>query len=192
MQEDIIIQISNRLKEIRKEKGITLQELADTAEVSKGLLSQVENSRTIPSLSVLLSVIKALHIDLNEFFANINLHPVNKKVIHRKKESYQPFEKENATGFLYHRLFSTRLQDYHLDFVLLTLHKEAQRPPVSTDAFEFKYLLKGKVDYAIGNETYALEAGDSLFFDARELHNPVNTGDEEALMLVVYFFHEPA
>ena len=53
MQEDIIIQISKRLKDIRKEKDITLQQLADATGVSKGMLSQVENSRTIPSLTVL-------------------------------------------------------------------------------------------------------------------------------------------
>ncbi len=53
MQEDIIIQISKRLKDIRKEKDITLQQLVDVAGVSKGMLSQVENSRTIASLTVL-------------------------------------------------------------------------------------------------------------------------------------------
>jgi transcriptional regulator with XRE-family HTH domain len=53
MQEDIIIQISNRLKEIRKERNITLQELAEKAGITKSMLSQVENSRTIPSLNVL-------------------------------------------------------------------------------------------------------------------------------------------
>lgn len=190
MQEDIIIQISNRLKDIRKEKNITLQEVAQEAGVTKGLISQIENSRTIPSLTVLISLIKALKIDLNEFFANIILHPPDTKVIYRKKENYQSFEKENAIGFSYQRLLSTRLQEYHVDFVLLTLQKDAHRPLVSTDAFEFKYLLKGKVQYFIGTETYQLEEGDSIFFDARELHNPINKGEQEALMLVIYFFNE--
>ncbi|MFX5530058.1 helix-turn-helix transcriptional regulator, partial [Acinetobacter baumannii] len=64
MQEDIIIQITNKLKELRKEKNITLQELADSAGVSKGMLSQVENNRTIPSLTVFLNIIKSLQIDI--------------------------------------------------------------------------------------------------------------------------------
>lgn len=191
MQEDIIIQISNRLRDLRKEKNVTLQELADAAGVSKGLLSQIENSRTIPSLTVLIGLIKSLQIDLNEFFANINIHPANGHVIFKKRKDYQPFEKENATGFLYQRLFSTKLQEYHVDFVLLTLEKAAKRPMVSTDAFEFKYLLSGKVEYMIGSEAYLMEEGDSLFFDARELHNPINKGEEPATMLVVYFFTEP-
>ena len=71
MEEDILIQISNRIKERRREKNITVQELAQRANVSKGLISQIENSRTIPSLMVLIEIVKALEIDLNDFFKSI-------------------------------------------------------------------------------------------------------------------------
>jgi transcriptional regulator with XRE-family HTH domain len=188
MQEDIIIQISNRLRDLRKEKNITLQELADEAGVSKAMLSQVENNRTIPSLTVLLNLIKSLNVDFNHFFKDINLLAPDSKVIFRKKEQYQSFEKENASGFYYQRLFSTTVQDFHTDFVLLRLSADAKRPMVRTDAFEFKYLIKGNVTYFIGEESFDMEEGDSLFFDAGELHNPVNRGTEDALMLVIYIF----
>ncbi len=87
MQEDIIIQISKHLKIIRKEKYITLQQLAEEASVTKSMLSQVENSRSIPSLTVLLNLIKALQIDFNEFFRDINLQPKDSKVIFKKSRS---------------------------------------------------------------------------------------------------------
>jgi transcriptional regulator with XRE-family HTH domain len=190
MQEDIIIQISKRLKDIRKEKDITLQQLAEEAGVTKGMLSQVENSRSIPSLTVLLNLIKALQVDFNEFFKDINLQPKDSKVIFKKKEQYQSFEKENAKGFYYQRLLSTTIHEYHADFVLLRLEKDSERDFVSTDAYEFKYLLKGNIKYIIGEETYQMEEGDSLFFDGTELHNPYNTGEEDALMLVIYIFKE--
>ncbi|MGE8426123.1 MAG: helix-turn-helix domain-containing protein, partial [Sphingobacterium siyangense] len=67
MEDNTIFKISNKIKEIRKEKGITIQEVADRAGVSKGLISQIENNRTIPSLLVLINIINALNIDLNEF-----------------------------------------------------------------------------------------------------------------------------
>ncbi|WP_298300957.1 XRE family transcriptional regulator [Hydrotalea sp.] len=187
MQEDIIIQISNRLKEIRKDRNVTLQELAEKAGITKSMLSQVENSRSIPSLSVLFNLIKGLEVDLNEFFKNINLQP-GTKVIFKKKSAYQHFEKENAEGFFYQRIFTSTFEEYHLDFVLLRIIPNAQRQPVSTQAFEFKYLLQGSLRYTVGEEVYEMDAGDSLFFDATELHNPMNTGAEDALLLVVYFF----
>jgi transcriptional regulator with XRE-family HTH domain len=190
MQEDIIIQISNRLRDIRKDKNITLQELAESAGVTKSLLSQVENSRTIPSLSVLLNLIKGLKVDLNQFFADINLAPVENNVIFRKKEQYHPFQKENAKGFHYQRIFSTQLNEYHADFVLLRLEKGAERALVSTEALEFKYLLSGKVKYVIGEAIYYMEAGDSLFFDGTILHNPYNEQEEDAVLLIAYIFNQ--
>jgi transcriptional regulator with XRE-family HTH domain len=189
MQEDIIIQISNRLKEIRKEKNVTLQELAESAGVTKSMLSQVENSRSVPSLTVLLNLIKALDIDLNEFFRNMTLQETG-GVILKKKTEYQSFEKENAIGFHYQRLFATTVHDYHIDFVLLRLQPGAQRPPVVTNAFEFKYVIKGSVEYIIGDKTYIMEEGDSIFFDAKALHNPQALNQHEALLLVVYFFND--
>lgn len=189
MQEDIIIQISNRLKDLRKDKGITLQELAINAGVTKGLLSQIENSRTIPSLPVLLSLIQSLDVDLNSFFKDLNVQQ-NNKVIFRKASQYQSFEKENAIGFHYQRIFSTYTQEYHIDYVLLTIDVHASRPMVSTNAYEFKYLLQGTVEYQIGENKYPMEVGDSLYFDATEPHNPINTGLEPAILLVIYFFKQ--
>lgn len=190
MQEDILVQITNKLKDIRKEKNITLQELAEAAGVTKGMLSQVENNRTIPSLTVFLNIIKSLHIDINDFFQDFNTGQPG-KVIFKKAVQYQPFEKENTIGFHYQRIMSSTIDEYHVDFVLLTLMPGAQRAPVQTDAFEFKYILRGKVEYTIGEEVFTMEAGDSIFFDATELHNPKNIGDSEAQLLVLYIFNTP-
>jgi transcriptional regulator with XRE-family HTH domain len=191
MQEDMIVQITTKLKDIRKEKNLTLQELADTAGVTKGMLSQVENNRTIPSLTVFLNIIKSLKIDINDFFQDFNTGGQASKVIFKKKTQYQPFEKENTIGYQYHRILSTTVDEYHVDFVLLTLMPNAQRAFVQTDAFEFKYMLKGKVEYTIGEEVFVMEAGDSIYFDATEPHNPKNIGEGEAQLLVLYIFNSP-
>jgi len=98
MTEDIIIQISAKIKEKRKAKGITIQELADKAEVSKGLISQIENNRTVPSLLVLINIIRSLNLDLNEFFHEIGAEQQSSKVIIKQEAAYQVFEKEAAKG----------------------------------------------------------------------------------------------
>lgn len=189
MDKDVILQISNKIKEKRKGKDITIQELANRVGVTKGFISQVENNRTIPSLTVLLSIIRSLNIDLNAFFDELQGPSIeSSKVFVVRKQEYREFQKENAKGFFYQRILSTHVQDKHVDFVLLRLQKNARRVMVRTDAYEFKYILRGKVEYAIGENKYLLEEGDSLYFDAREPHNPKNIGEEDALMLIVYFF----
>lgn len=148
MQEDIMVQITNKLKDIRKEKNITLETLAEATGVTRGMLGQAENSRTIPSLTVFLNIIKSLHININDFFTNFNTGQ-NSKVIFKKVAQYQPFQKE-AVGFYYQRIMPSTVDEYRIDYVLLTLMPNAQRAMVQTDAYEFKYILKGKVEYTIG------------------------------------------
>lgn len=190
MNEDLLIQISNRIKQVRLEKKITIQSLADKAQVSKGLISQIENNRTVPSLWVLMSIIVALNLDFNEFFKDIsqqkkNPHPV----IFKKQTDYQVFEKESSKGFFYHRAFTRNMQGGPVDFVLLELKKGAKRNRmVKTDSFEFNYMIKGTVEYFIDDKRYVFEEGDSLFLDSRLNHKLSNIGKADALMLVVYFF----
>ncbi|WP_442591300.1 helix-turn-helix domain-containing protein [Pedobacter sp. AW31-3R] len=190
MREDILIQIGTQIKERRKNKGITVQELADKASVSKGLISQIENSRVVPSLMVLIDVIRALDVDLNVFFKDIDRENSVKTILVKRRDEYYYFEKEQALGFRYHRIFTRNMEKSTLDIVLLELEPNAKRPLVETQAFEYKYILSGEIEYQFEEETIRLSAGDSMLFDGRIPHTPRNIGAYNAIMLVVYFFEE--
>ena len=60
--EDYLIGIGKRIKEIRKAGNNTISDVATKAGVTAGLISSVENGRTIPSLPVLLKIIDSLDI----------------------------------------------------------------------------------------------------------------------------------
>lgn len=188
MEDNTIFKISYKIKEIRKEKGITIQEVADKAGVSKGLISQIENNRTIPSLLVLINIINALDVDLNEFFKDFNSDLDAGPVVVRKNDSYTAFEKEHAVGFNYKRIYTSAMDSSTMDIVLLELLPDAQRPMVQTEAYEYKYIISGQVEYVFQDQTIRLEEGDSIFFNGRLSHTPRNVGKEKALMLIVYFF----
>ncbi|HEY2583237.1 MAG TPA: XRE family transcriptional regulator [Mucilaginibacter sp.] len=190
MEEDILIQISNRIKDRRREKNITVQELALRANVSKGLISQIENSRTIPSLIVLIEIVKALEIDLNEFFKDIKSKHTSLPVLVRRKNEYECFEKEHTVGFHYKRIFTQSINQSTVDIVILELEPNANRPLVVTDAFEYKYIISGEIEYQFNNDKILLSQGDSMLFDGRIPHTPKNIGTHTACMLVIYFFEE--
>jgi transcriptional regulator with XRE-family HTH domain len=190
MQEDMLIQISNKIKEIRKQKNITVQELANKAAVSKGLISQIENNRTVPSLPVLMSIVQSLNLDLNEFFKGISAQKsTQQKVIIKSPKEYQTFEKEYAKGFLYHRVFARNIQGTPVDFVLLELKKGSRRNRmIQSESVEFNYMVKGEVEYHVDNKAYVLHEGESMYLDSRVPHKIANVGKVDALMLIVYFF----
>jgi len=128
-------------------------------------------------------------VDLKDFFKDISQDGQEQKVFVVKAKNYHPFQKESTRGFAYKRIFTHTLNGGPVDIILLTLKKGATRNKVvHTDAYEYKYVIKGRVSYLIDDKEYILEEGDSLFFDGRLGHKPANIGKSEAQMLVIYYF----
>ena len=77
-----MVTVKERIKEnvrrLRKEKGMTLSEMAAVCDCSPGLLSQIETGSVNPSLSTMVSISEALDTSLSDLFAGAP----SKKVLH--------------------------------------------------------------------------------------------------------------
>ena len=62
------MQIGLKLKELRMAKGLTQEELANRAELSKGFISQLERDLTSPSIATLVDILQCLGTNLKDFF----------------------------------------------------------------------------------------------------------------------------
>ena len=60
--------IGKKLRELRKQNDLTLEDLASRSELTKGFLSQVERNLTAPSIATLADILEALGSNLSEFF----------------------------------------------------------------------------------------------------------------------------
>ena len=186
--ESYIIGIGQKIRSIRKEKEMYASELAKKANVSNGLISRIENGRTIPSVPVLFQIISALDVEPSYFFQQIGSDSSFKFLVIRANET-SVIEKEiEAEGFRYDFIFSKQLKSIGFEVVLLTLEPNCKRDLVETDAFEFKYVLSGSCEYIIDGEKVKLNAGDAIFFDGKLPHVPMNPHDVPSTMLVIYSF----
>tara|TARA_R110002020_G_scaffold186495_2_gene384522 strand:+ start:212 stop:790 length:579 start_codon:yes stop_codon:yes gene_type:complete len=190
MEHEILVQISNKIKSKRKERSMTLQDVAERAGVTKGLISQIENSRTVPSLLVLIQIIKALEIDLDDFFKELSLHSTEAPVLVQRKSDYERFEKEPASGYEYFRIFTKKVKQSTVEIVLLEIQRGSTCDFAQTEAFEFNYLISGSARYIFRDQVINLQFGDSILFDGRLEHNSMNEGNDPVQMLVVYFFED--
>ncbi len=183
---EVVSRIAQKIRTTRLKKNLTIQQLATRTKVSKGLLSKIENSRTIPSLPVFVTLIQSLDISLKEFFEDMVL--INgKDYLHIKKDQYTSVEREGREGFHYQYILSQNITNCTMDAVLLTLEPGAKGNPTTTDGFEFKYMLSGNCEYQINNEIIKVEEGDSIYFDASVPHLPINRSRRKVMMLVIYF-----
>lgn len=186
--EDYLIGIGKRIKEIRKQGNKTISDIAKLAEVTGGLISRIENGRTIPSLPVLLKIINSLDIEVTEFFNGMAKVNGANFIVSRKEDNSSIEKEDSAVGFNYTYIFGKQLSSLGFETVLLEVQPNSEREKVTTDAYEFKYMLTGECYYIIGEEEVLLKEGDSIFFDGRIPHVPVNRSDASTKMLVIYFF----
>jgi transcriptional regulator with XRE-family HTH domain len=183
---EVVARIAQKIRMTRLQKNLTIQQLADRTKVSKGLLSKIENSRTIPSLPVFITLIHSLDISLKEFFNEMVLLN-GKDYLLIKRETYSRVDREGREGFEYLHIFSQNIATCSMEAVLLTVNPGAKGRPTTSDGFEFKYMIAGSCDYRINNERIRLEEGDSIYFDASVPHLPINDSASKAIMLVLYF-----
>jgi transcriptional regulator with XRE-family HTH domain len=186
MSGDQINYIGKRIKEIRLSKGLKLTDVAITASISKGLLSRIENIRTIPSLPVLFNIIASLKESPAAFFENIDYVTNQPFYLLLKKENYQAIEKEDSVGYHYFNIISQSFKEFTFNAVFLTLDPNAKRDLVTTDGMEFIYLIDGEISYRLNDVVISMEKGDSLFFDGRVPHLKLNKTAYVANILVIY------
>ena len=76
--------IGNKIKQLRIQKGLTLEELASRSELTKGFLSQLERNLTSPSIATLNDILEALGTSLSEFFKEAK----EEKIVFRKNDFF--------------------------------------------------------------------------------------------------------
>ena len=186
MKDKVIFQIGKLIKVIRQQKDYKLTEVALKANISKGLLSKIENGRSVPSLPVLFEIIAAIEENPASFFEGIQYQITAPLYFHIKEAEYQPIEKEDSIGFYYFSIFSQTFHDITFNAVFLKLDPQAKRDLVTTDGMEFIYLVDGNIEYRLGDEYISMSQGDSLFFDGRIPHVKINNTPHTAKILVIY------
>ncbi|KAB7529399.1 helix-turn-helix domain-containing protein [Flagellimonas olearia] len=186
----ILKHMGSKIRNLRMGRGWKLGELSEKSGISMAMLSKIENGRVYPTFPTLLRVLKTLEVDLNAFFEDMSMNTDFPGYIFHKREDYTEITKEDSIGFRYENILTQSLSGISLEVSLLTLSKGAERELLTTDGFEYIFLVKGDINYVLDNKTFHLREGDSLYFDGRLPHVPKNNLESEAILLVVYFITE--
>lgn len=156
--------IGARLKELRILKGLTQEELADRAELSKGFISQVERDLTSPSIATLTDILQCLGTTLGSFF---NEEPEEQIVF--GKDDY--FVKEDAELKNEIQWIIPNAQKNTMEPIRLTLEAGGSTyPDTPHEGEEFGFVLQGSVSIHLGNHTYKAKKGESFYYTSDKTH----------------------
>lgn len=156
--------IGGKIKELRILKGLTQEELADRAELSKGFISQLERNLTSPSIATLIDILTCLGTDLKDFFSD----SADNQVVFKKADYFvkEDNELKNSVEWII-----PNAQKNIMEPIMLTLDVGGTTYPDNPhEGEEFGYVLSGSVDIHIGNKVHKAKKGESFYFVPKYNH----------------------
>lgn len=163
--------IGRRVKELRQELDMTTTELGHAANVSKAMVSKIENARTTPSLTTLERLAAALSVPLTSLFRGLDEEAEALYV--PAGEGLKIVGRSSRAGHQYEFLGSNRGSYRRMEPMLVTLTSKMEVFPLFQHAgTEWIYMVKGEIEYGYGSARYKLSRGDVLQFDGEVSHGP--------------------
>lgn len=158
------MEIGSRIKELRILKGLTQEELADRAELSKGFISQLERDLTSPSIATLVDILQCLGTNINDFFTASS----DEQVVFKKTDYFEKTDNELQNKIEW---IIPNAQKNMMEPILLTLGPEGSTyPDTPHEGEEFGYILQGSVTIHLGSATYKAKKGESFYFIPDKKH----------------------
>lgn len=164
---------AERLKDLRISAGLSMQELADNAGVSKSMICKIESDKVQPTIDVAGKLSKALGKTLSEM-----LHATHEvEILHITQDQQAIWKDPQGVS---RRNISPIFDGLKMEWLQVELPPKTQicKPSQMISPNAEKYLLinKGKLEIKINNKTYTLNKGDSFYFGANIPHEFINNG----------------
>jgi transcriptional regulator with XRE-family HTH domain len=169
--------IGGRLRAARQARGLTLQQVADATTLNKGFISRLERDEVSPSVASLVSICEVLGIRVGELF-----EPPATSLVRAGEGRPINFGGTRVSELLLTPGTQSELQVIHSIVEpgggggdeLYTLDCEV----------EFVYVIRGRLELRLSDETVRLAAGDAFTFPGREPHTWSNTADSDECEVV--------
>lgn len=169
------MELGKKIRQMRNQKNLTQEELADRCELTKGYISQLENDLNSPSIATLNDILAALGSNLSEFFRE----EAEEKIVFSKNE----FIEKDSDGVLLHWLIPNA-QKNMMEPVLVELSEETETPTdMPHEGEEFGYVLEGKIAVILGNIHHICKKGEVFYYSAEKPHSILNKGKGKAKFL---------
>ena len=156
--------IGLKLKELRILKGLTQEELADRAELSKGFISQIERNLTSPSIATLMDILQCLGTTTADFFTEAP----DEQIVFGKADYFEKIDTDLKNEI---KWIIPNAQKNEMEPIRLTLEPYGSiYPDLPHEGEEFGYVLSGQVKIHLGQKVHQAKKGDAFYFTPSKKH----------------------
>lgn len=170
--ETMIKNLGERMRKLRKEKGLTLVEIAEKTGVAQATLSRIETGTMTGTVESHEKIAEVLGIGLAELYTGVDSRyeeithlqeDAEKKVTHHSKD-------------VHIELLTSESSKKKITPYLITLEGDRSLEPERSErgVEKFFYMLEGTSEVTLDGQNYTLKQGETLYFDASLAHQVKN------------------
>jgi transcriptional regulator with XRE-family HTH domain len=172
---DVARRVAENLRDHRKRREMSLDQLSHATGVSRAALSQIETRKTNPTIGVLWKIASGLGVPFSDLIgeSRLSLSILRRdetQVLRSTDRKFQSRPLVPAAGV-------SEIEMYELSLAARARHSSEPHGPGTK---ELVVVLSGSLRMTVGDHTDELGAGDSVVFDANLPHVYENPGNAEA------------
>ncbi|WP_432665718.1 cupin domain-containing protein [Wukongibacter baidiensis] len=173
------IDVGSKIREIRKKMKMSIATLAKQTGVSSGMISQIENRKVVPTVTVMWKIAKALDVNIGYFFNEI-VEPLPNPVVRKDERKKMLIGNSKC---LYEML--TPDLNRKIEYLLITLEDQSETTTdfVHHEGEECGYVIEGVLRVYLGDKEYLLSEGDSISFSSDIPHYYENAGEGKCISI---------
>ena len=163
--------IGEKLRQLRLQRGLTQEDMADRCELSKGFISQVERNLASPSIATLTDMLECLGSSLQAFFNE----KTQEKTVFAPQDMFVKVDEETLRGSI--TWLIPDAQKNTMEPILLDIGEGGESfelPP--SEGEEFGYVLSGTIKVIIGDKAVRVRKDESFYYQPTAPHKIVNAG----------------
>jgi transcriptional regulator with XRE-family HTH domain len=174
----IIGSLGPKIRELRQQKGLSLQQLAERSDVSAAAIHKLERSGMVPTIATLMKLATALNRPVSYFVDEESVveRPVVFTAAGQRRPVYTSkagLELRSITG-AYGRFFMAGAA------ATVSPQADSGRKAMEHPGEELVFVVRGTLDFEVDGVTHRLGAGDALHFRTDRPHRWCNPTDEPA------------
>jgi transcriptional regulator with XRE-family HTH domain len=179
-------EIGIRIKNIREEKGLSLEDLSKLTGFDKELLSNMEENKVQPQLGTVIKLSKALDSAFGRIVSGVGnkLYSVTRKN-EQVRTSRSTSHKGGKQVYTYMSL-APEVKGRHMEALIVRLEENPEDDMSVHDGEEFIYVLEGLVSLIIGADSFELEPGDSVYYLSTTPHLIASKKGKSTILAVLY------
>ena len=181
-----IEEIGKRIEYLRKEKGLSLDELSKLTGFDVELLSNIEEDKVQPQLGTLIKLSKALDSAFGRLVSGVGnkLFSITRK--DERKVVSRSTSHEGKKQLYTYKSLAPEVKGRHMEAMIVQLEENPDQENSVHEGEEFIYVLDGVVSLKIGEDAFALEPGDSVYYLSTTPHLVAAKSGKATILAVLY------